>query len=108
MVVKSIVPISAKLVAKICRPLGCNALPFVAMRELLPDNIAMTEHSWSGRRGTRYATAKGGAIIVDLGGIICDLCDHCGREVSEKVKPILAYKHLITWEAQQHGEMGEL
>lgn len=41
---RSIAPIPAKLVAKIHGPPECNALPFVAMRELLPDNIALMKH----------------------------------------------------------------
>ena len=79
---RSTAPIPTKLVAKFTGLLRViKALPFVAMRELLPDNIAMIVQLEGAacRMGTRHATAKRDAVTADLGGMICG---HCGRQAS--------------------------
>ena len=42
-----------------------------------------------------HATAKGGVVTADLGGIICDVCGHCGREASGEGQALLAYMRLL-------------
>ena len=73
MLVRSIAPTPTKLVPKIHGPQECNTVRFVAMRDNICPDGAPGSITWSSRKGTGHATAKGGAITADLSRIICDM-----------------------------------
>ena len=110
MLARSITLIPAKLVTKIHGPPECNALPFVAMRELLPDNIALMEHLEA------LPGAAGGSRDMPQQREVPSLLTWVASFVTyvaivaekwpEKIKSLLAYMRLLIREAQHHGGKG--
>ena len=107
-VANTIAPIPARLVQLI------QALEYVEMRELLPDNIALAErlvalpqglapHKPPGEReiGRDRALATWVSLFATYVAIVA-------TAHSERVGDMLAYLHLVVWEASKFGGDGWL
>ena len=107
-IASSIVPILAKLVKKI------QSLDFVEMRELLPDNIALTERLAalpSGLAQTKTPTEReigGDRALITWVSSFATYIAIVAEAHPDRVTDMLAYMRLVTREASKFGGTGWL
>lgn len=106
---RSLAPILAKLVSKFQGYLGCTALPFVVMRELLLDSIVLVDHldvlpGVTGVAAYGKDSPKQREVLSLLTWVPHVAIVHKKRQ--DQVKDLLAYLRLIVREAQHHYQQG--